>query len=164
MQVTKGGSFHREGRFSLCNTALLWNFIANLTGYILWKILLDTSLLLLFYVFEVATAKSATQSVLMILTLNWAIPEKFSSFLLYPWTLRILNPPPSPSVCCFPLQCLHCNFWLQPSFWNKHLYPYSLTRIHLLQLKIDVWMEFFWNEKFLFFHNRNFNPKVINYF
>ena len=31
----KGGSFHREGMFSLCNTAILWNFIASLTGYIL---------------------------------------------------------------------------------------------------------------------------------
>ena len=31
----KGGSFHRESRFSLCNTAVLWNFIASLTGYIL---------------------------------------------------------------------------------------------------------------------------------
>ena len=35
MQVTKGGSFDRKGRFSLCNTAVLWNFIASLTEYIL---------------------------------------------------------------------------------------------------------------------------------
>ena len=108
MQVTKGGSFHREGRFSLCNTAVLWNFIANLTGYILWKILLDTSLLLLFYVFEVAKARSATQSVLMILTLNWAILEKFS--LLYPWTLYILNPPPSPLCLLFSITVLALQF------------------------------------------------------
>ena len=26
----KGDSFYREGRFSLCNTAVLWNFIARL--------------------------------------------------------------------------------------------------------------------------------------
>ena len=31
----KGGCFHREGRFSLCNTAVLRNFIASFTGYIL---------------------------------------------------------------------------------------------------------------------------------
>ena len=31
----KGDSFHREGRFSLCNIAISWNFIASLTGYIL---------------------------------------------------------------------------------------------------------------------------------
>ena len=31
----KGGSFHREDRLSLCNTAVLRNFIASLTGYIL---------------------------------------------------------------------------------------------------------------------------------
>ena len=33
-QWQKGGSFHREGGFSLCKTAELWNFIASLTGYI----------------------------------------------------------------------------------------------------------------------------------
>ena len=34
---------------------------------------------------------------------EWAIPEIFSSFLLYPWKSYILNPPPSPfpSVCFF---------------------------------------------------------------
>ena len=31
----KGGSFHREGRFSLCNTAVLCSFIVSLTGYLL---------------------------------------------------------------------------------------------------------------------------------
>ena len=76
----KGDSFHREGRFSLCNTALLWNFIASLTGYILIALYIYTSIyiqyiplftiLLLFYVFEVGKAKSATQTILMILTLN----------------------------------------------------------------------------------------------
>ena len=30
----KVGSFHREGRLSLCNTAVLWSFIGSLTGYI----------------------------------------------------------------------------------------------------------------------------------
>ena len=39
----KGDSFHREGRFSLCNTAVLGKFIASLTGYILKLILSDTS-------------------------------------------------------------------------------------------------------------------------
>ena len=34
MQVTKRGSFDRKGRSSLCNTAVLWNFIASLAGYI----------------------------------------------------------------------------------------------------------------------------------
>ena len=42
-KLQKGASLHREGRFSLCNTAVLWNFVASLTGYILQKILLDTS-------------------------------------------------------------------------------------------------------------------------
>ena len=62
----KGGSFHREGRFSLCNTAVLWNFIAGLTIYckrFYWIPLL--TILLLLYVFEVGKAKNAAQSVLM---------------------------------------------------------------------------------------------------
>ena len=31
----KGGSFHWEGRFSLYNTAVLWNFVVSPTGYIM---------------------------------------------------------------------------------------------------------------------------------
>ena len=31
----KGDSFHREGSFSLCNTDVLGNFFASLSGYIL---------------------------------------------------------------------------------------------------------------------------------
>ena len=42
------------------------------------------TILLLFYVFEVGKAKSATQSVLMILTLNGLFQKKFLSFLIYP--------------------------------------------------------------------------------
>ena len=84
----EGGSFHREGRFSLCSTAVLWNFIASLTGYckrFYWIPLF--TILLLFYVFEVGKAKSATQSVLIIITC-WAILEKFLGFLLYPWKFQ----------------------------------------------------------------------------
>ena len=46
------------------------------------------SILLLFYVFEGGKAKIATQSVLIILTLNGAIPEKFLGFLFYPLEIR----------------------------------------------------------------------------
>ena len=42
------------------------------------------SILLLFYVFDVGKAKIATQSVLIILTLNGAIPKKFLGSLFYP--------------------------------------------------------------------------------
>ena len=41
-------------------------------------------MLLLFYVFDVGKAKIATQSVLIILTLNWAIRKNFLGFLFYP--------------------------------------------------------------------------------
>ena len=42
------------------------------------------TMLLLFYVFEVGKAKSAAQSVLMILTLNGLFQKDFQVFLLYP--------------------------------------------------------------------------------
>ena len=86
MQVKKGDCFHREGRFSLCNTAVLWNFIASLTGYckrFYW--IPFFSILLLFYVFEVGKAKSATQSVLIILTLNGLFQKNFKVFYFTSW-------------------------------------------------------------------------------
>ena len=75
---------------------------------------------------------------------EWAIPGNVSSFLLYPLKFQILNSlPSSPSVCFFPLKCLYCNFWLQPSFWYKHLYPYSLTKIHYCNWNyISEWSSF----------------------
>ena len=77
----KGGSFHREGRFSLCNTAVLWNFIASLTGYCKrFKWIPLCNILLLFYVLEVGKAKCETQSVLMILTLNGLFQKIFYVF------------------------------------------------------------------------------------
>ena len=42
------------------------------------------TMLLLFYVFDVGKTKIATQSVLIMLTLNWAIPKNFLGFLFYP--------------------------------------------------------------------------------
>ena len=64
----KGGSFYREGRFSLCNTAYCENLLQVLLGIYckrFYQIPLFTILLLL-YVFEVGKVKSATQNVLMI--------------------------------------------------------------------------------------------------
>ena len=81
MQVTKRVVSHREGRFSLCNTAALCNFIPSLTGF--YWIPLFTILLLL-YVFEVDKAKRATQSVVMILTLNGLFQKNFQVFYFSP--------------------------------------------------------------------------------
>ena len=85
---------------------------------------------------------------------------------LYPFSSNYFNPEnsifltlPLFPLCFFPLLCLYFNFWLQASFWYKYLYPYSLTWIHM-QLQIHIWMEFFRNKKFTFFHKRNLNPKV----
>ena len=83
---------------------LLWIFNASFTGYILWKVLLDTS-------FHYTTV------VLRV----WG------------WQSQKCN-----SECPNPM-----------SFWYKHPYPYSLARIHLLQLKMHIWMESFGNQKFL---------------
>ena len=64
----KGGPFHREDRFSLCNTAVLWNFLGIYCKRFYWIPLF--TILLLFYMFEVGKAKSATQSDRMMLILN----------------------------------------------------------------------------------------------
>ena len=81
-------------------------------------------------------------------------------FLQYPWKFHILNPvsPPlslffSITVCTVVSDCTHpC---------DTSIFIHSLTRIYLLQLKIHIWMKFSWNQKFIFVHKRNFNPKVI---
>ena len=57
--------------------------------------------LLLFDVFEVGKAKSATQSVLMILTLNGIFQKNFQVFYFTPENSISLTLPPSPSVCFF---------------------------------------------------------------
>ena len=84
----KGTSFHREGRYDYvillyCETLLQVLLGIYCKGFY-WIPLF--TILLLFYVFDVGKSKSATQSVLMILTLNGFPP----------------NHPLSP-ICFFPL-------------------------------------------------------------
>ena len=149
----------------------MWNFIASLTGYILYKILWDTSFHCTTVVLRV-WGKSETQSVQMILTLDGLFQKYFPlyislytfQFLLYPWKFHILNVPYHPplfvffhyGVCTVISDCNH--------HFDKSTFTHSLTRIYLLQLKIHIWMELILNQKLIFFHKRNFNPKVINYF
>ena len=101
----KGDSFHREGRFSLCKTAVLWNFIASLTGYILKKILLDTSFHYTTVVLLVwgRQSQSATQSVLMILTLNGLFKKNFQVFYFTTENSISLSLPLLPLLFVFPL-------------------------------------------------------------
>ena len=85
-------SFHWEGRFSLCNTVVLWNII---TGYILQKILWDisfhyTSVVLHVWVLQSQKCNSKCPNDI---NTEWVIVVKFLSFLLYSWKLHILNPP-----------------------------------------------------------------------
>ena len=56
------------------------------------------TILLLFYMFEVGKAKSAIQSVLMILTLNGLFQKNFQVFYFTPENSLSLTLPPSPSV------------------------------------------------------------------
>ena len=162
----KEGSFHRKGRFWLCNTAVLWNFIASLTGYILQKILLDTS----FHYTTVALRVWGWQSQKCNSkcpndnNTEWAIPEKFSSFLLYSWKLHILNPlPPFSPLFAF----FHCSVCTAISDCNHPFDRSTITHTALQEYIIateNTYLELFWNRKFLFSQKRNHNPKVINYF
>ena len=78
--------------------------------------------ILLFYVFEVGKAKSATQSFLMVLTLN-------SVSLTLPLPLVCFFPHYN-SVCTVISDCNHP--------FDTSTFTHSLTRIHLLQLKIHI--------------------------
>ena len=107
----------------------------------------------LLYVFEIGKAKSATQSVLMMIlyTSERASPEKFSSFLLYPWKFHILNPPPFPicflfhySVCTIISDCNHpfdTNTFL-PIKSHKNIYIIAIENAYLdgvfLKSKISI--------------------------
>ena len=97
-----------------------------------WWIHLFT-ILLMFYMFEVGKAKSATQSVIMILPLNGLFQRSFRVFYFTPEN-----------------SILYCNFWLQPSFWYKHLFPHSLTRIHYCNWKYISGWSFFQIKNFYF--------------
>ena len=80
----KGDSFHREGRFSLCNTTILWNFIASLTGYILKLILSDTSFHHITVVLRVWgwQDQKCNSKCSNYINIEWTIPEKFRFFTL----------------------------------------------------------------------------------
>ena len=113
----KWGSFHREGRLSLCNMLYcetLLQVLLDIYSKRSYWIPLFT-ILLLFYVFEVGKAKSATQNVLMELTLNGLFQKKKKILGALPARkFHILNTrllPSSASVFSFfPLWCLYCNF------------------------------------------------------
>ena len=104
------------------------------------------------YLFSLS--KSATQSVLMVLTLNGLFQKNSQVFYFTPEN-------PISHICLFFFNYSVCTVISDCNHpFDTSIFTQSLTRIHLLQLKIHIWMEFFWNQKFLFFHKRNFNPKV----
>ena len=95
-QLRCGGASHKRGTLFIekarshcvillyCETLL--QVLVGIYSKRFYQIPLFTSILLLFYVFEVDKAKSATQSVLMILTLNGLLQK--NCFLLYPWIFQ----------------------------------------------------------------------------
>ena len=86
-QLRCGGASHKRGTLFIekarshcvillyCETLL--QVLVGIYSKRFYQIPLFTSILLLFYVFEVDKAKSATQSVLMILTLNRLLQKNF---------------------------------------------------------------------------------------
>ena len=98
-------------------------------------------------------------------TLNGLFQKNFQTFYFTPENLSSLNLPPSPSLFFPIIVFVYCNFWLQPSI--LFIKAPLLIKSHkntLLQLKMRISVELFWNQKCVFFHKSIFNPKVMNYF
>ena len=113
----KRGSFHREGSFSLCNTAVLQNLFYCKSC---WVYTVEDFIGYLFSHYTIAVLhvwgwqSQKCNSRCPNETLNGLFQKKFSSFLLYPWKLIILNPTPFPicfffhySVCTVISDCSH---------------------------------------------------------
>ena len=89
------------------------------------------TILLLFCVFEVGKAKSATQSILMKHRMGYS--RKIFKFLLYPWKFIILNPTSFPLCLFFSISysvCTVISDWNHP--FDKSAFTHSLTRIHYI--------------------------------
>ena len=95
MQVTKGGSLFIGKAGSHCVIRLYCETLLQVLRGIYCKRFYwipPFAKLLLFYVFEIGKAKSATLSVLMILTLNGLFQKKFQTLGFY-FTLPLLTLP-----------------------------------------------------------------------
>ena len=97
-------------------------------------------------------------------TINGLFQKNFPDFYFNPENSLPLTLPPSPflsfflyySVCAMIVPvCSDCN---HP--FDKSTFTHSLTRIHYCNWKYISEWSFFLNQKFIFFHKRNFNPKV----
>ena len=107
------------------------------------------TILLLFYVFKVGKAKSATQSVLMISTLNELFQKNFQVFHFAPEKSIFLTLPPSPlfvffhySVCTVISDCNHPfdTSTFTHTVSQKYIIAIAITYLNgvLLQSKISV--------------------------
>ena len=140
----KGGSFHWERRFSLCNTAVLWNFIVSLTGYI--PTVKDfTGYLFSLYYCCFKCLRLAKPNVQLKcpndINTEWALTEKFSSFYFTPENSIFLTLPLSPlfvffhySVCTAISDCNHP--------FHTSTFTLQSHKNTLLQLKIHIWSSF----------------------
>ena len=96
--------------------------------------------ILLFYMFEVGKAKSATQSVLMILTLNGLFQKIFQVFYFTPENSISLSLPPLPplfffhySVCTVISDCNHP--------FDKSTFTHTVSQEYIIATKF-MWVNF----------------------
>ena len=135
MQVTKRVFFHREGRSSQ-----YWYILGIHCKTFYWIPLF--TMLLLFYVFEVGKAKSATQSVLMILTLNGLFQKNFQVFYFTPENSISLILTPF-SLCLFFSIIVFVLWFLTATILLIQTpLPILSHKNTLLQLKINIWSYF----------------------
>ena len=117
MQVTKGGDLFIGKAGShyviMLYSETLWQVLLGIYCKRFYRITLFT-ILLLFYMFKVAKAKSATQSVLMILTLNGLFQKNFQAFYFTPEnSISLTLPPPFP-FCLLKFRFLNNSFLYRP--------------------------------------------------
>ena len=108
VQVTKWGLIHREGRFSLGNTAVFWNFIASRNWVYTVKDFIRYlfSLYCCFLCVWGWQGQKCNSECPNDISTEWASPEKFLG-LLYPWKFRTkqgFTPGFSTKLLCYSLQ------------------------------------------------------------
>ena len=109
-----------------------------------------------FRCFEVGKAKSATQSVLMKLWMGYS----WKIFKLFTLPLKIHYPSPYRlpplfvffhySVCSVISDCNHY-------FLDKSTFTHTVSQEYIIAIENTYLNRVFWNQKFLFFHKKNFN-------
>ena len=84
--------------------------------------------------------------------------SKFSSFLLYPWKLHMLNHPPS--FCFFHYSVFtvisDCN-----RLFDTSTFTHTVSQEYIIAIENTYLNGVFLKSKISIFHKRNLNPKVL---